>query len=111
MHIIGPTLFPIALLFFAGLCYFGVRRDRAPWSIFAIIAFAVLAVWGCIYLEELARLWSGRPRQVNRIGVEVFVAFAFVAWKHRAWLAAADAYRGRFQPRAVRGLGRPHAGG
>lgn len=102
---IGTTLFTIALLYFGALCYFGVRRDRAPWSFLAFVAAAVLAYWGQQFLDDSVRLWSGKERLRGGVGLEALVCMAFVAVRHQGWLIAQEAHgRIRQMPK-----GRPHA--
>lgn len=74
-------VFVVGLLFFSGLCYFGVRRDRAPWSILAIFAFLALAAAAQAYLFDLARMWSGRESEQHSIGLEAILAMLYVAWR------------------------------
>jgi len=104
-------VFVVGLLFFCGLCYFGVRRDRAPWSILAIFAFLALAVAAQAYLFDLARMWSGRPPEQNAIGVEAVLAMIYVAWRgfrrSGGWIGEGRALP---TPRRDRGaIGRQHA--
>ncbi len=83
----APTMLPIVLLFFGGVNYLGVRRDRPPASIMAMIAGVVLIGWGGVYLMDLARWWSGRAREQTTIGIEVYLAMLFTFVKLRTWLA------------------------
>lgn len=82
----APTMLPIVLLFFGGVNYFGVRRDRPPVSILAMLAGVVLLGWGGVYMMDLARFWSGRPREQTVIGIEVYAALLFTFVKLRTWL-------------------------
>ena len=108
----GPLtfIFTCGLLFFCGLCYFGVRRDRAPWSIFAIIAVVCLAPTAGVYLGHVARLWAGKSVDLSMIGGEVIMAIVFVAWRHRyGWIS--ERRVGRKAGRIKGPIGRRHAGG
>jgi hypothetical protein len=100
-------VFVVGLLFFCGLCYFGVRRDRAPWSILAIFAFAALGTAAQAYLFDLARLWSGHASEQNAIGIEAIIAMVFVAWRHRGWIG--EGRIPRRAPRMDHAIGREHA--
>ena len=101
----APTMLPVVLLFFGGMNYFGVRRDRPPVSILAMVAGVILIAWGGIYLMDLARWWSGRPREQLTIGYEVFGALLFTFVKMRRWI---EVDQPLFQPRLPRMGSRMH---
>lgn len=90
----AATAFPIVLLFLAGIALLGIRRFEAPWWILAAVAFVTLGVWGWLYLEDMARLWSGQSRIQTTIGAEAIAAGVFVLVKHRSWLGVHGRTRG-----------------